>query len=138
MNKAQKLESIKDARALSAVAEQQNKSFTVLGKGTNIGKLENGVLAPNGQSIIVEGQAGTEGVIPGIKNIRLNCKPGILYDFTIEVEGKCPEGKWDNRMEFTDQDGDTYTLRIYSETAKTHTVNYHSPNGAINKITWDI
>lgn len=138
MDEKQKLEAIKDKAALRAVLKEDNKSFTVIGKGTNKGKLENGLLAPNGQSIIVEGKAGTEGVIPGIRNITLTVDSGILYDFTLHVRGNCPGGKWDNHMTFTDRSPDTYHLRIYSTTEKDHYVNYHSPDGCINEITWDI
>lgn len=137
MNETQKLEAIKDTVALQGVLEVEEKSFSVIGKGTNRGKLVNGVLPP-GKSIIVDGKVGTEEIIPGIYEIELKSEPGVLYDFTIIVDGKCPSGKWNNHMTFTDATGDTYSLRIFSGTRKKHTVNYHSSNGPITQVTWDI
>lgn len=140
MDRSLRLEAIKNTATLKAALDEQNKSFTPIGAGTNKGSLENGVLAPspNQQSIIVDGKAGTVGVIPGIENIWLIVSPGILYDFTVWVRGACPKGKWDNHMTFTDRSGDTYHLRIYDTNLKDHYVNYHSPDGAITRITWDI
>lgn len=132
-----KLNAIQNTIALKAVLEQENKSFSSVGGYTNKGSLENGLLVP-GQAIIVDGKVGINGVIPGIENIWLTHETGILYDFTLHVQGACPKGKWDNRMEFTDQSPDTYTLRIFDTSSKEHTVNYHSSAGAITRITWDI
>ena len=137
-NAAEKLEAIKNTSSLEAAVNEENKSFLVTGKGEMKGVLDNGLLAPNGQSIIVGGSPGTKDVIPGIYNITLKAAPGVLYDFTIEIDGQCPKGKWDNNLTFTDRSGDTYSLRIFSESRTVHTVNYHSTDGAINKITWDI
>jgi hypothetical protein len=132
-----KLNAIQNTTALKAVLEQENKSFSSVGGHTNKGSLENGLLVP-GQAIIVDGKVGINGVIPGIENIWLTRETGILYDFTLHVQGACPKGKWDNCMEFTDQSPDTYTLRIFSTSSKEHTVEYHSSAGAITRITWDI
>lgn len=137
MDKSPKLKAIQNTAALKAVLEQENKSFTSVGGYGNKGSLENGLLVP-GQAIIVDGKVGINGVIPGIDNIWLTHETGILYDFTVHVQGACPKGKWDNCIEFTDQSGDTYTLRIFDSSSKEHTVNYHSSAGAITRITWDI
>ncbi|HWR55723.1 MAG TPA: hypothetical protein VN462_04420 [Negativicutes bacterium] len=115
-----------------------NQSFTVLGKGSTKGRLENGKLVPNGQTLIVDNEAFQPGVIPGIDRIWLTSGPGVFYDYTIHVQGACLPKAWDNKLEFTDESGDTYILRIYSSSAKEHSVNYHSSAGKIIKITWDI
>lgn len=145
MDKEKKLEAIKDMKRLKMALGESNKSFTpVYEKGHetdwNEGSLENGVLAAasDKQSILINGIAGVNGAIPGITNIWLIVDPGIYYDFTIKVDGACPKGKWDNHMTFTDRSGDTYHLRIYSTSRKEHYVNYHSPDGNITRITWDI
>lgn len=129
---------IQNTDQLKANNNVSNQSFSVKGKGNNSGELYGGVLAPGGGSIIIDGKEGTEGIIPGIDNITLESSSGVLYDYTLRVVGKCPSGKWDNHMTFTDKSPDTYHLRIFSGTHKTHTVNYHSTNGVITKITWDI
>jgi len=138
MNKSEKLRSIRNTDALRAVLNEVNRPFTSVGRGTNEGELINGLLAPTRKSILVDGQVGTTGTIPGITDIRLVADPKGLFSFVIEVDGACPEGEWDNRMEFTDRSGDTYTLRIFGSTPDTHTVNYNSPDGAIINITWSI
>jgi hypothetical protein len=104
------------------------------------GALVNGRMVGNkeGESIMVDGKAYVPGTIPGINNIKLVMKAGVFYDYTIVVDGACPKGYWDNKMQFTDESNDTYTLRIYDTKSKKHTVNYHSSAGAINKITWHI
>jgi hypothetical protein len=91
-----------------------------------------------GEPIIVDGKAYVSGTIPGIESIKLETKAGIFYDYTVVVKGACPKGYWDNKLQFTDESGDTYTLRIFSTSLKEHTVNYHSSAGALIKITWDI
>lgn len=129
-----------EAVKLAAVnaGNEKNKSFTVYNKGGNQGSLEDGLLVPNGENIIVEDQPLKEGVIPGVKKICLTRKDGIFYDYTIHVEGGCPKGKWDLKMIFQDESGDRYTLRIFSSAQKEHTVNYHSTAGNIVKVIWDI
>ncbi len=119
-------------------ANAANKSFEVFNKGAYQGSLENGLLIPNGETIIVDNKSLSEGIIPGIKRIWLTKKDGILYDLTIHVEGACPKGKWDNKMVFQDESGDRYSLRIFSSALQEHTVNYHSTAGNIVKVTWDI
>lgn len=123
---------------IEVAANDTNQSFTVLGKGHNKGQLENGKLVANGQTIIVDGKAFEPGIIPGINRIWLTSKSGIFYDYTIYVNGACPKGKWDNKLQFTDESGDTYVLRIYATDEKDHYVNYHSTAGKIVKISWDI
>lgn len=117
---------------------ETSKSFDVYGKGKYQGSLENGVLIPNGESIIVNGEKYTNNTIPGISNIWLTKKDGIFYDYTVHVQGGCPKGKWDNKIVFQDASGEKYPLRIFSSSDKPHTVNYHSTSGNIIKITWDI
>jgi|GEM_PF-1734208 len=123
---------------IAGYAKEQNASFTMVGKEEDRGTLQDGVLAPNGQSIIVDGRTGIKGAIPGISDIRVKSSVGLLYDFTIEVEGKCPKGKTSNRMTFSDRTEDVYTLRIFSTFEMKHTLHYQSDNPAIVKITWDI
>jgi hypothetical protein len=140
MNTEQKLEAIKDTNALKDILKEANKSFTPQGGKTIKGILEDGLLIPSidKKPIIVDGKVGTEDVIPGIDNIWLIIKPDIFYDFSLYVEGSCPKGSWDNQMTFKDRSGDTYHLRIFSSQKKLHRVRYHSPDGAIEKITWNI
>lgn len=121
-----------------STTNDMNLSFTVFGEGSQKGRLENGRLVGNSQTIIVDEKAFQPGTIPGINRIWLESSPGVLYDFTIKVEGACPAGKTNNKLIFTDESGDSYTLRIYSTTMKEHYVNYHSNKGDIVKITWDI
>ncbi len=123
---------------MKSTANESNQSFTILGKGKLKGQLENGKLIANGQTIIVDGKAFEPGLIPGINRIWLTCESGIFYDYTIHVNGACPKGKWDNKLQFTDESGDTYVLRIFSSDQKDHYVNYHSPAGNLVKISWDI
>jgi hypothetical protein len=113
---------------------KENGSTNKKGAFTN-GRL---VGTKEGTSLMVNGAAYVPGTIDGIENIKLIMDPGIIYDFTIVVDGACPKSDYNNKMTFTDESNDTYTLRIYSTTRKNHTVNYHSPAGAIKKITWDI
>lgn len=119
-------------------SDEVNKNFDVYNRGGDYGSLENGLLSPNGESLIADNKPFTSGIIPGIDDIYLTKKDGIFYDFTIHVKGGCPKGKWSNKMVFQDESGDSYTLRIFSCEHKEHTVNYHSTKGNLVKITWDI
>jgi hypothetical protein len=102
------------------------------------GSLTGGLLVPGGGPLTVNGYPSLGDVIPGITSITLVGSNGPTYTCTLQVVGACPPGKYDNKMEFTDQSGDTYTLRIYSDTVETHTVNYNSSQPNISSITWDI
>ena len=124
--------------AVVNAGEEKARSFSIYNRGGNQGSLEGGLLIPNGESLIADNRSFTEGIIPGIKNIRLTKSDGIFYDYTIHVHGGCPKGEWDNKMVFQDESGEQYSLRIFSSSQKEHTVNYHSTAGNIVKITWDI
>lgn len=116
----------------------ESKGFSVTGAKSNRGTLHGGRLEANNQVITVGEKPYEPGTIPGIDSIMLSVYPGVFYDYTIHVFGGCPSGKWSNKMKFTDESGDTYTLRIIRAAKANHTVNYHSPAGAIVKIEWDI
>lgn len=117
---------------------ESNKSFNSGDQGKDQGTLAGGLLVPNMGPVIVNGQVMPEDFIPGITSIALTGDSGPIYTCTIVVDGACPEDKTDNKLEFTDESGDTYVLRIYSETKKEHTVHYNSSAPNITKITWDI
>lgn len=115
-----------------------NQSFTAVSPGTDEGQLVNGQLQVGAGPIIINGTPITSNpgaIIPGIQNIFISPDGG---SYTLYVVGACPEGSFDNEMVFTDATGSSYTLRIYSDTVKTHSVNYISNDPTIVQITWDI
>lgn len=121
---------------------QNQTPFTPSHAGENQGSLSDGVLAVQGGNIEIAGYNNLSAVIPSIQSIELRPYLGDSsdngYTNTIAVYGACPPGKTDNKMTFTDETGDTYTLRIYSDTASQHTVDYGSRGPQIVTITWDI
>lgn len=127
---------------MSKATDSANKPFTAHGAGTNNGTLEGGVLAPDGGSILIEGYNSISDVIPGINDIRVVTNPEPrVYDYTIQVDGACPSGSFDNAMTFQDctgNSGGNYSLRIFSSSVEQHTVEYNSDCANIVVITWDI
>ncbi|HEX9984100.1 MAG TPA: hypothetical protein VGF69_12610 [Thermoanaerobaculia bacterium] len=115
-----------------------NQPFTANNAGSNNGSLTNGLLAVGGGEILVQGGLPISAVIPSIQSITLVVDSGPVYTATLNVVGACPSGSFDNAMQFTDQSGDTYSLRVYSSTVQTHTVSYNSSGPNITTITWDI
>ena len=120
------------------LATQPNTPFNATGAGTDNGSLTGGVLGVGAGEIQVTGYSSISDVIPSINSITVVADSGPTYTTTIKVVGACPSGSYDNLLEFTDQSGDTYTLRIYSDTVKTHTVSYNSSEPNVTGITWDI
>ncbi|QNE77544.1 hypothetical protein F0344_25730 [Streptomyces finlayi] len=115
-----------------------NKSFNSGDKAKDRGTLAGGLLVPNKGPVIVNGEVMPQDFIPSITSIAVTGDSGPVFTCTITVEGACPKGKTDNKLEFTDESGDTYVLRIYSETRAKHTVYYNSSAPNITNITWDI
>lgn len=119
-----------------------NTSFSGSGVGTNSGSLSGGILAVNGGPIIINGtpitSSGQGSLIPNIANISISqTGSGSSYGYRIDVVGSCPSGSYDIKFDFTDQTGDTYVLRIYSDSSHTHSVYYNSKSPAIVTVTWD-
>jgi hypothetical protein len=143
MDNAMRLEAVKDEALLKQTLNKANKLFLVTGRNSKSGELSNGLLAPTDQEIVVDDghgnpQAGTEGVIPGIKSIKLRSDSGWFFDFTLNLIGGCPKGEWNIKLQFTEESGDTYVLRIFREKVGPHYLNYHSPKGCITSNKWDI
>lgn len=113
-----------------------NKDFLQHNRDQDSGELFDGRLVPEGGVLRVDGEASLG--IPGLKTISVGVHDGTTYSYIVNVEGECPDGKTNNKLEFTDAKGDCYTLRIYSETEKNHWVRYSSADPTIVKITWDI
>jgi len=119
-----------------------NTSFAANGLGTNSGSLFNGTMVVGGGCIIINNVAmngapqGSQ--IPNLAWIQVvSNPPGGIYAYQIQVNGACPEGSYDLKLVFTDQTGDTYTLRIYSDSTSLHTVDYNSSEPTIAGVTWD-
>ncbi|MFA6923691.1 MAG: hypothetical protein WC223_05495 [Bacteroidales bacterium] len=118
---------------------EENASFDIVGEGSYEGKLENGVLVPNEESIIINNEPEINGKIPGIKNIWLTTNDIASNNFTIHVKGACPDCKENNYLEFYDDNWNIYKMKIYSHVEEqVHTLHFNSNNGNIIKITWDI
>jgi hypothetical protein len=116
----------------------ENKPFTSGDQGQDTGSLRAGLLVPGGGPLLVGDKPMPDNFIPSISRIEVTTEGAPLYTCTIEVTGACPKGKFNNRMEFTDESNDAYTLRIFSSSHKVHTVHYNSSAPNINAITWDI
>ena len=118
---------------------EENFSFEVISKGSYEGKLEKGVLVPNGGSIIVGNQSGINGKIPGITNIWLSANYMANNHFTIHVRGRCPKGKENILLEFYDEGGTVYKMIIYPHfEEQIHILHYSSNCGDLIKIKWTI
>ena len=116
----------------------ENQSFTSGDQGKDQGSLTGGLLVPGKGPLLLDGKPLADNFIPSISRIEVTTDGAPLFTCTIEVTGACPSGKFDNRMGFTDESNDTYSLRIFSSSHKVHTVHYNSSAPNINKITWDI
>jgi len=70
-----------------------------------------------------------------VYGITLNGNSGS-YDYELVVDAEGPHGIGSGNMylKFTDQSGDTYSLKVFSSTRATHTVRYNSKKPAIKKI----
>lgn len=120
----------------------QVKPFLVEGKGNVSGKLYQGVLMPN-NPIMLFNEAGdiinfSDVTIPGVSMISLVGEKGIVYDYSIQVNGGCPKGYVTMNFEFVDESDDVYHLNITSGTSKTHTLNYNSVKPNLKEIRWNI
>jgi hypothetical protein len=113
-----------------------NEPFSIENPNQDEGELYGGKLVPGGGTLKVQNSSSLE--IPGIDSILIEVYDGTTYSYRIVVHGACPKGKYDNHLEFTDNKGDTYSLRIYDETPSDHTVRYSSSDPTITKVTWDI
>ena len=107
-----------NSSATSAMGLQANETVSINGK-TDL------------SSII---QANDGGCVFGIK---LTTSPW-LYDYVVEVDARGPKGLTSGSMylNFTDETGDTYALRIFDSSRRTHTVTYNSKQPTITKIRW--
>jgi len=113
-----------------------NEPFSIDHPSGEKGKLYGGKLVPGGGTLKVQNSSSLG--IPGIDSIMIEIFDGTTYSYRIVVHGACPKGKSNNHLEFTDQKGDTYSLKIYKETPAEHTVRYNSSDPTIILVTWDI
>jgi hypothetical protein len=63
---------------------------------------------------------------------------GVFYQNRIVIDARGPSGAFNNiRFIFTDETGDTYTLRVWDTSRKQHYVDYNSSAPPIISIAWD-
>ena len=94
------------------------------------------------ETVTINGNANLSTCIKSNDNgcvygITLNGNSGV-YDYELVVDAEGPHGLGSGNMylEFTDESGDTYKLKVFSSTRATHTVRYNSKKPAIKKIKW--
>jgi hypothetical protein len=96
-----------------------------------------------GQMVAINGNTDLSSIMRGnddacAYSIICNDSGGI-YDYILSVTARGPEGfgsgNW--HLEFTDESGDTYSLKIYSSKKELHTLRYSSKKPAIVRIKWN-
>jgi hypothetical protein len=124
---------------LTETQVEENTSFEITGKGSYHGKLESGSLAKNAGSIIVDGQSGIAGKIPGITNIWLTANNDCTKNnYTIHVRDRSPKGKENINLTFFDDGWNVYKMIIYPYSEEQiHILHYNSNYGNIIRMRWD-
>ena len=118
---------------------EENISFGITGNGANEGLLDKGVLVPNAGSIIVNKGKGINERIPGIKNIWSTAECIENNRFTIHVRSCVSKGKECNLLEFYDEAGNVYKMKIDSHAEEQiYIMHYSSDYGNITKINWSV
>jgi len=126
---------------MSGVLEVSTGTFTTQDccktKGTAKGLLQPGeYVSINGSTDLSQCLVGPDGAC--VYWIMVQKQAGI-YEYKVTVQAQGPKGAGSGylHLTFTDQEPDTYKLKIFSSTKETHEVRYNSKKPDITTITWE-